>query len=221
MKMTYVVSTLLALAAFASPAQAANSASVTVDLNLRAGPSTKYPVVTVVPQSSSVLIYGCNAAVSWCDISYGRYRGWAAAGYIRIASGGAPVVVTPVVVGQVGLPVVTYSRVYWDTYYTAYPWYRNWNVYYGPAPAVATRTGTAGCVGSACGGRQTVTGVNGGRAARAGGCANGVCGGAAKATGPAGRSAARGGYCNSRTGNCAAGRVGPRGNAKVWRRSFR
>lgn len=225
MKMKYLFPALLAFAAFAPSAQAANPATVTTDLNLRAGPSKQYPVVTVVPQSSAVMIYGCNANVSWCDIAYGRYRGWAAAGYIRVASGGSAVIVTPAYVARVGWAPVTYSRVYWDTYYRSYPWYGNWNTYYAPppprraVPAGTTSTGTAGCVGRACGGRQAVTGPYGGRATRAGGCVNGVCGGRKSATGPQGRTATKSGYCNARTGNCAARRTGPRGNTTVRRRA--
>ncbi len=202
-----LISTLFALAAWTAPAVAANTATVTTDLNLRAGPSTQYPVVTVVPRSAPVTIYGCNANVSWCDISSGSYRGWASASYIRVSSGGTAVVVTPVVVSTVGLPTVTYSRVYWDTHYAAYPWYRPWNARY------STVTGKAGCVGSACGAKRTVTGPYGGTASRKAGCVNGVCGGRAKATGPNGHTASRAWGCSSATGNCRVRRTGPAGNS--------
>lgn len=198
--------TLLALAVFASPAMAASSGTVTTDLNLRAGPSTQYPVVTSIPSSSSVLVYGCNADVSWCDTAYGGHRGWASAKYIQITGSGAPVVVTPAAVAAVGLPVVAYNRAYWDTYYKAYPWYRTWPGYYGQP----VRT-TTGCVGAACGARQTTTGPYGGTAARSGGCYNGKCAGTKRVTGPQGNTYRKSGACNGRTGNCWATRSGPRG----------
>ncbi|WP_419914417.1 SH3 domain-containing protein [Hoeflea sp.] len=117
--------TVFALVALvASPARAASPASVTVDLNLRAGPSTQYPVVTVVPQSAPVTMHGCNANVTCCDISYSSYRGWASANYIRVSSGGTQTVVTPAVVATIGIATVAYNRAYWDNYYstvTAHP----------------------------------------------------------------------------------------------------
>ncbi|MEM9470390.1 MAG: SH3 domain-containing protein [Pseudomonadota bacterium] len=189
-----IFASLVALTAFASPAQAANSATITTDLNLRAGPSTQYPVVTTIPGSSSVRIYGCNSSASWCDVSYSGHRGWASANYITVSSGGTAVIVTPAAFRAVGLPVVTYNQVYWNTHYKSYSWY-------GSGPNYYSRS-RAGCVGSACGARQTATGAYGGSAARSGGCYNGKCAGTKRVTGPAGRTYRKSGGCNANTGNC-------------------
>ena len=215
MNVKSLFATALVLAAFASPAAAANSAQTTTTLNLRAGPSTHYPVVTTIPTSSSVVLYGCNANVTWCDTAFGRHRGWASAKYIKVASGGSVVVVSRAVVRTVGVPVVTYNRVYWDTYYASYPWYGRWSTYH------RTGTAAAGCVGRACGARQTATGPYGGSAARAGGCYNGVCAGTKKVTGPNGRTYRKSGGCNAHTGNCKVRRTGPAGTSVTRHRRIR
>lgn len=206
-------SAFLALSALTAPALAATTATVTTSLNLRAGPSTQYPVVTVVPQSKPVRLYGCNANTSWCDISFGSHRGWASASYIRVYNSGTTVAVAPVVVRTVGLPVVTYSRVYWDTYYAAYPWHSQWTVRYAAAPGTTTVTGKAGCVGNACGVKRTATGPNGGKASRKAGCVHGACGGRTKVTGPNGNTASKAWGCSRASGNCRVRRTGPAGNS--------
>ena len=208
-----IFSAFLALAAFTAPALAATTATVTTSLNLRAGPSTQYPVVTVVPRSTSVNLYGCNANTSWCDVSFGPHRGWASASYIRVYSGGTTVAVAPVVVKRVGQPTVTYSRVYWDTHYAAYPWHSRWNGHY----AAATRK--AGCVGAACGAKRTATGSNGGTASQKAGCIKGACGGRTKVTGPNGHTASKTWGCTRASGSCRARRTGPAGNSVTRHRS--
>ncbi len=217
MKTNFLFCALVALVALSAPAKAASSATVTADLNLRAGPSTQYPVVTVVPQSAPVQLYGCNANASWCDIAYGSQRGWASASYIRVTSDGTPVTVTPATVGVIGVPVVTYSRVYWDTYYPAYPWYRNWNVYYAPPPPNGAVTGASGCIGNVCGGARSVTGVNGNTVTSGGACRNGNCAGAKTVTAPGGATASKTGRCTAGNG-CTVTRTGPRGNSGTRQR---
>ena len=67
--------TLFAAAALAAlplapiAASAAGSAVATATVNMRAGPSTTYPVVRIVPAGSAVAAYGCVADYSWCDVS--------------------------------------------------------------------------------------------------------------------------------------------------------
>lgn len=57
-------------------------ARVTVDLNIRFGPSTDYYVVDTVPRGRSVQIIRCLPNRNWCEVSYGRQRGWAASRYL-------------------------------------------------------------------------------------------------------------------------------------------
>ena len=59
------------------------NASVTTDVNLRAGPDTDFPAIVVIPSDEYVTIYDCIEDLSWCDVSYADHRGWVAADYIR------------------------------------------------------------------------------------------------------------------------------------------
>ena len=203
------------------PAEASSQASVTVDLNLRAGPATSYPVVTVVPQSASVQMYGCNANTSWCDVTYGQYRGWASANYLLISNGSQQVVVTPAIAATVGIATVAYSRAYWDSYYSTYPWYGRWNVYYAPPPANGGSGGAAGCIGHACGGTQVTTGSQGNSVRRSGGCVNGNCASRKTATTPSGQTATKTVTCRRGDPNCNVTGVGPRGNAVTRQRGWK
>ncbi len=78
------------VAAIAAPglAQAAANAIATADVNLRAGPSTGYPVVDVVDGGNNVTVYGCLEDGSWCDVSYHGARGWISANYLAYLQGG-------------------------------------------------------------------------------------------------------------------------------------
>lgn len=173
--------TLFAAAALAAlplapvAASAASSAVATANVNMRAGPSTAYPTVRIVPAGAGVVSYGCVADYSWCDVGYGQARGWVSAAYLTTVVGGTTVVVTP----QVGFPVVTYSpTAYWNRYYTAYPWYARGPAYYGPyrapiyrAPpprgyAAPYRAPYRGACRDGCSGSASVSGPRGGSASR-------------------------------------------------------
>ena len=73
---------LLALAAGATLATfgAAHAATVTTDLNLRAGPGTDYPVIDAMPAGAHVNISNCTG--SWCRVSFRGESGWASASYL-------------------------------------------------------------------------------------------------------------------------------------------
>lgn len=57
-------------------------ARVTVDLNIRFGPSRDYYIVETVPRGRQVQIIRCLPNRDWCEVSYGRHRGWAASRYL-------------------------------------------------------------------------------------------------------------------------------------------
>lgn len=195
---------LLALAVLFCVTSAASAATVAVatgNVNLRAGPSTAYPVVTTVPAGVQVTTHGCLAGYTWCDISMGAYRGWVAANYIQVTYLGAPVVLSPAVAPAVGLTVVTFNKVYWDTYYAAYPWYYRGPAYYGQAarscgpngcsgkvtgPYGGTASGVRGCGSRGCAGAGTITGPNGGSVQGARACGPNGCVGGYRAVGPNG-----------------------------------
>ena len=83
--------------AMASMAAAATVAVATGNVNLRAGPSTGYPVVVVVPVGARIVTHGCLPGYTWCDIGFGSYRGWVSARYVQVVYNGAPVVLSPAV----------------------------------------------------------------------------------------------------------------------------
>ena len=44
------------------------------NVNLRAGPGTYYPVITVVPTHAPLSILGCLGDYMWCDVLFGGNR---------------------------------------------------------------------------------------------------------------------------------------------------
>ncbi|WP_346915694.1 SH3 domain-containing protein [uncultured Roseibium sp.] len=149
-----------------APASAEAAGAVTVsNLNMRAGPGTVYPVVRVLPANASVALYGCNAGTTWCDVGFGRDRGWVSANYLQVTYQNRTVVVTPAIAPAIGLGVVTYNQAYWNTYYVGRPWYGHWNTYY--------RRAAGGCNGNGCGAVAV-----GPRGVAVGGCNDVTCGGA-------------------------------------------
>ncbi len=106
------------------PALAVDGYAVT-DVNLRAGPGTDYPSITVVPQWTGLQVQGCVDGYSWCDVQVGADRGWVYAQYLEFLQDNEPVYIEdngP----RLGIPIVTFSvGTYWDSYYRTRPWYRN------------------------------------------------------------------------------------------------
>lgn len=165
-------------------AAAATSAVTVTSVNMRAGPSTQYPVVVKLTSGTALVLYGCTADTTWCDISWGRNRGWVAANYVQVLYRGNTVMVTPALAPMIGLTVVAFNQVYWNTYYVGRPWYNQWDVYYRPGrpgPRPPTRA-AAGCNGSGCGAAVIRPGQ-----VKAGHCADGTCTGTAVNKGPNGR----------------------------------
>src|SRR5579871_2846938 len=120
-------------------AQAADAnAYVTADLNLRAGPDTDYPAIIVIPAGQYVTIYACIPDLTWCDISYGENRGWAAAEYIQAFYQGQYMTVQQYA-PLVSLPTSAFDiRAYWNSYYTSQPFYGQLDTWASPRPAVRT-----------------------------------------------------------------------------------
>ncbi|WP_173006152.1 SH3 domain-containing protein [Labrenzia sp. THAF82] len=154
---------MLAALAGVAPAIAATQSAVTVaNLNMRAGPGTAFPVVHVLPVHAGVTIYGCNAGTSWCDVGFGRERGWVSASYLHVVYGGRPVVVTAELVPFIGLTVVTFNQTYWNVHYHGRPWHGHWHQY---SRFAAGGCGDRGCAGVAVGPRRVAVG----------GCKGGKC----------------------------------------------
>jgi uncharacterized protein YraI len=105
-------------------AHAASEGFTTADVNMRAGPSTEYPRIVVLPRGAPVLVYGCVRGYTWCDVAYYGERGWVSSRYISIFYDDYRVYVpyTP----RVQVPIITFDFGYWDTWYPRRPWYRDY-----------------------------------------------------------------------------------------------
>ena len=112
----------LATAAVPSVASAAN-ARVTVELNMRAGPSSSFPVVEVIPDDDRVTVHGCLGAYQWCDVTWQDARGWVYGDYLTYYYQNRYV---PLVEygSSADIPIIIFSvGSYWDNYYRDRPWY--------------------------------------------------------------------------------------------------
>jgi uncharacterized protein YraI len=106
-------------------AQAAEGYS-TANVNMRAGPSTGYPAVAVIPAGESVEIHGCLADVPWCDVEFYGGRGWVASRYVQVLYQSRRVYVGPEYYRPLGIPTVVFSvGNYWDRYYRNRDFYRD------------------------------------------------------------------------------------------------
>jgi uncharacterized protein YraI len=98
-------------------------------VNMRAGPSSDYPVVATLASGTSMTIFGCLQSYKWCDVVVGNSRGWVYSGNIVYPYLGRNVPVMSYG-PTIGLGIVSFSiGNYWDNYYTDYPWYpqrQNW-----------------------------------------------------------------------------------------------
>jgi uncharacterized protein YraI len=84
----------------------AQSAMVTTDLNMRAGPGPNHPVIAAMPEGEMVEIQGCLETRSWCQVSWGGQTGWAYADYLAMEVEGSRVVIREVG-PQVEIPIVS------------------------------------------------------------------------------------------------------------------
>ena len=122
----YVAAMIAAGLAFPAAASAA-TARVTADLNMRAGPSTDFPVVTTVNDGARVGVHGCVKGYSWCDVTWAGNRGWVYATYLTYPYHDRYV---PIVEygDEIDLPIIAFSvGTYWDDYYRGRPWYHSRN----------------------------------------------------------------------------------------------
>jgi uncharacterized protein YraI len=123
----------LAIAAFLLPAAAQAAAGfATANVNMRSGPSTRYPAVTVIPVGTSVEIHGCLADIPWCDVSFYYGRGWVAARYVQVEYRQSRVYLEPDYYDTLGIPFVTFEiGRYWDRHYRSRDFYRQRDSYRG------------------------------------------------------------------------------------------
>ena len=121
-----LVAAPLVLCGSMSPALAQGSqpnAYTTANVNQRAGPDTRYPVIVTVPARTFVAIHGCIRNYEWCDVSTQSTRGWMAAAYLQGYHAGRYMPVAEFV-PLARLPVVAFDiQAYWPRYYRDRPFY--------------------------------------------------------------------------------------------------
>lgn len=128
----FLAGALMSLA-LGGAASAQEDGFVNSNVNLRAGPSTGYPVVTVLQAGTPLEIFGCLDEYTWCDVDWRGYRGWIAARYLEYDYRGRRVLV-PDYAPQLDVPIVAFSfNDYWGRYYRGRSWYSN-NDRWGPPP---------------------------------------------------------------------------------------
>jgi len=118
-----VAAALTCLAWPAAQAFAQSVAYTSTPVNLYAGPSGDYPVVSGLGAGQPVTVMGCVSDYSWCDVALADLRGWVYAAYLTYPYEGQYVPLESY--GSViGLPIVGFSLgAYWDSYYRNRPWY--------------------------------------------------------------------------------------------------
>jgi uncharacterized protein YraI len=116
-------------AAILSPvvAQAAGGFA-TSNVNMRSGPSTQYPAVTMIPAGVPLNINGCLAETPWCDVSFAGGRGWVAGRYVQALYQQRRVYLGPQYYAPLGIPTIGFDLDnYWGRYYRGRDFYRDRN----------------------------------------------------------------------------------------------
>jgi uncharacterized protein YraI len=104
-----------------SSVASAASGYVTGNVNLRAGPSTSYPVVVTLVAGEGLEIFGCLSGYSWCDVDWNGYRGWVSSNYLQTVYQSRRVRLV-----EAPPTIISFSfGSYWDNYYRGRPFYRD------------------------------------------------------------------------------------------------
>ena len=98
-----------ALSLIAGVASADTEASAGTDLNVRSGPGPLYSIVGMIPANAKVMVQGCLADASWCEIVLGDVKGWSAGNYLTATVENAPVALSTLD-KRVVLKTVTYEH---------------------------------------------------------------------------------------------------------------
>jgi uncharacterized protein YraI len=120
--LAFAAAAMLASTTWAS----AQEAFTTGDVNMRAGPGSRYPVVTTIPADREVFIHGCLSNWDWCDVSWRRTRGWVFSDYLEALWRGRRVVFDEYR-SFVDIPFVSFGFGYWDRHYRDRPWFDDWD----------------------------------------------------------------------------------------------
>ncbi|NRG19203.1 hypothetical protein HPQ64_16045 [Rhizobiales bacterium] len=123
-------------------------AETTTGLNQRAGPGTRFPVMTTVPRGGRITLHGCLADYDWCDGTYRGIRGWFAAAFLEIAYRGSWMEASDYA-RYAYLPVVSFQiSSYWDRFYRDEPFYARISAYTDGVARIGDRASVSVSVGS-------------------------------------------------------------------------
>lgn len=110
-------------------AAAAQEAYTRGTLNLRAGPSTDYPIVARLAPGQPLEVLGCVDGYAWCDVVLpDGLRGWVYGASLDYPYAGNTVPLTNYG-ALIGVPIVSFALGnYWSDHYRDRPWYgeRRW-----------------------------------------------------------------------------------------------
>ena len=128
MRQTFILAATFVGVAFLSSQPALAGTYSAAEINMRAGPSTHYPSIGILPEGVSLQVFGCTNGYRWCDVEARGRRGWVSAAYIDIDYDARRIRV-PVYAHQAQEPIVpTVSfdiNTYWSGHYTDYDFYRD------------------------------------------------------------------------------------------------
>lgn len=103
----------------------AQNAEVTADVNMRAGPGSRYPIVTTIPSGRDISVHGCVSGYDWCDATWRGRRGWIFSDYIDYEFG-SRLLPLPEIGASIDLPILNFRfGSYSDRHYRDEPWYRD------------------------------------------------------------------------------------------------
>ncbi len=92
-----------------------------VEINMRAGPSTRYPAIDLVRGGMPLNVLGCTNGYRWCDVEASGRRGWVSGAYIEIEHDTQRLRVPAYVqvVHEPVVPTVSFSiNTYWSEHYS-------------------------------------------------------------------------------------------------------
>lgn len=108
----------------------AETAFVTADVNMRAGPDPGYPLIDQLRAGTEVDVQGCTQGYEWCDVIAYDNRGWVAGNYINYEYRDQPVLL-PSYGAQIGIPIIAFTiGSYWGSHYYNRPFYRERDHWY-------------------------------------------------------------------------------------------
>lgn len=94
---------------FAGAASADTEVAAWTDLHVRSGPGPMYSIVGVIPANEKAMVEGCLADASWCEVTYGDAKGWAACNYLTATVEDAPIALSTLD-KRIVMKTVTYDQ---------------------------------------------------------------------------------------------------------------